>query len=192
LLHPVRRHGRTETLLLYWFRTPPYVKVGRSALDGDAMRRLEEQYPDITFDWNRILREPPQALPENEATRRKEQRDARAARRKRKRPQGDEQGSGLRVQDSGRATAEAATAEDDSEGEAAPDSDTDFGPKETEDSLDAPDVQSSEGSGATASASPDAPSRSAGTGKRRKRRRRRRGKPPGGTPSGGAPPTNSV
>lgn len=82
----MRRHGRTETLLLYYFRTPPFVKVGRAAIDDEAMARLEQQYPDITFEWDKILREPPQTLTEREAARRKDQREAREARRKRKRP----------------------------------------------------------------------------------------------------------
>jgi hypothetical protein len=41
---------------LYWFRTPPGVRVGRSALDEDAIRLIEEHHPDIRFDWPQILR----------------------------------------------------------------------------------------------------------------------------------------
>jgi hypothetical protein len=87
----VKRRGRTETRILYWFRTPPYVKVGRAAIDEEAMRLLEERHPDVAFDWSRILREPPQQLPEQQALRRREHRDARDARRKKKR-HGDEAG----------------------------------------------------------------------------------------------------
>jgi hypothetical protein len=32
------------------------VKVGRSALDDDALRRIEQQNPDLEFDWPRILK----------------------------------------------------------------------------------------------------------------------------------------
>lgn len=85
-MHPVRRDGRTEPRVLYWFRTPPYVKVGRAAIDPEAMRRLESEYPDISFDWDKILREPPQQMPEALAARRREHREAREARRRRKRP----------------------------------------------------------------------------------------------------------
>ncbi len=50
--------------VLYWFRTPPGIKVGRSALDEDAIRLLEELNPDVEFDWTRILKaEPPPQEP---------------------------------------------------------------------------------------------------------------------------------
>ena len=42
--------------MLYWFRTPPGVKVGRAALDDDAIQRIEKLNPGITFDWPRILK----------------------------------------------------------------------------------------------------------------------------------------
>ena len=41
--------------LLYWFRTPPHLRVGRTPFDDDAMRLLENQYPDVEFDWTRLL-----------------------------------------------------------------------------------------------------------------------------------------
>ncbi|HSL22985.1 MAG TPA: hypothetical protein VK886_15750 [Vicinamibacterales bacterium] len=84
-MHPYRRHGRSEARVLYWFRTPPYLKVGRAPLDDEAKRLLEESHPEVAFDWNKILREPPQQLPETEAVRRRERRESRDARRKRKR-----------------------------------------------------------------------------------------------------------
>ena len=70
---------------MYWYRTPPYIRVGRAPFYDEAMRLLEERHPDVSFDWGRILREPPQPLPEREAVRRREHRDARDARRKKKR-----------------------------------------------------------------------------------------------------------
>jgi hypothetical protein len=42
--------------VLYWFRTPPGVKVGRAALDEDAIRLIEQLNPGIEFDWTRILK----------------------------------------------------------------------------------------------------------------------------------------
>jgi hypothetical protein len=42
--------------VLYWFRTPPGVKVGRAALDEDAIRLIEHLNPGIAFDWPRILK----------------------------------------------------------------------------------------------------------------------------------------
>lgn len=41
--------------ILYWYRTAPGLRIGRPALDDRAMRSLEEQYPDIDFDWPYIL-----------------------------------------------------------------------------------------------------------------------------------------
>lgn len=32
------------------------MKVGRAALDEDAIRMIEEHHPDIEFDWTRILK----------------------------------------------------------------------------------------------------------------------------------------
>ncbi len=44
-----------KTQVLYWYRTAPGLRMGRTALDDAAMRSLEEQYPDIDFDWQYIL-----------------------------------------------------------------------------------------------------------------------------------------
>lgn len=41
--------------VLYWYRTAPGLRLGRPALDEGAMRTLEEQHPDIDFDWPYIL-----------------------------------------------------------------------------------------------------------------------------------------
>jgi hypothetical protein len=59
----MRRH-RDRNRILYWFRTPPGVRVGRAALDEDAIRLIEESHPSIRFDWPQILRGD-QELPPN-------------------------------------------------------------------------------------------------------------------------------
>ena len=51
-----RRRGRSRSRILYWFRTPPGVRVGRSALDEDAIRLIEQHNPNVEFDWTRILK----------------------------------------------------------------------------------------------------------------------------------------
>ncbi len=63
LVHAVRRDGRSRERILYWFRTPPGVRVGRPALDEEAIRWIEDQNPDIEFDWPKILeaKAPPSA-----------------------------------------------------------------------------------------------------------------------------------
>lgn len=54
-MHQMRRSGKGRQRILYWFRTPPNIRVGRAALDEEAIRVIEERNPDITFDWSRIL-----------------------------------------------------------------------------------------------------------------------------------------
>ena len=66
---------------MYWFRSPPHVKIGRAAFDEDAIRLLEEQHPDVEFDWDRILTTKPPAAPEV-----RDPRDSRAGRRPERRP----------------------------------------------------------------------------------------------------------
>lgn len=56
VVHADRRRGKPRSRLLYWFRTPPGVRVGRAALDEDAIRLIEEHNPDLAFDWTRILK----------------------------------------------------------------------------------------------------------------------------------------
>lgn len=62
-MHAGRRSGRSRQRILYWFRTPPGVKVGRPALDEQAIRWIEEHNPDIEFDWPKILEAQPSAAP---------------------------------------------------------------------------------------------------------------------------------
>ncbi|HEY7441647.1 MAG TPA: hypothetical protein VH701_04440 [Vicinamibacterales bacterium] len=63
VVHSVRRRGKARQRILYWFRTPPNVRVGRAALDEDAIRLIEENNPDIEFDWTKILEAQPSATP---------------------------------------------------------------------------------------------------------------------------------
>ena len=52
----VRRRGKSRSRILYWFRTPPNVKVGRTALDEEAIRTIEESNPNVPFDWAKMLK----------------------------------------------------------------------------------------------------------------------------------------
>ena len=76
-----RRPGAEQSQLLYWFRTPPHVKIGRAAFDEDAIRMLEEQHPDVEFEWDRILTTKAPAVPEP-----RDPREARPPRRPERRP----------------------------------------------------------------------------------------------------------
>ena len=54
--HTVRQRGKSRSRILYWFRTPPNVKVGRTALDEEAIRTIEQSNPDVPFDWAKMLK----------------------------------------------------------------------------------------------------------------------------------------
>lgn len=61
VLHGLRSGSRPR--LLYWFRTPPNVNVGRLPLDEDAIRAIEDANADLTFDWAKMLRVKPPPAP---------------------------------------------------------------------------------------------------------------------------------
>ena len=63
LCHTFRRGGAPQLRVLYWFRTPPDVKVGRLALDPGAIRAIEDSNPDLKFDWGKILKVKPPPPP---------------------------------------------------------------------------------------------------------------------------------
>jgi len=65
LMHTDRPGDRPR--LLYWYRTAPGVVLGRPPLDEDAIRTIEEQHPDIEFDWPAILALSEVMTPEEEA-----------------------------------------------------------------------------------------------------------------------------
>jgi hypothetical protein len=55
LVHTAQRRGRAgATRVLYAFRTPPGVKVGRDPFDPEVRRRIEAQNPGVDFDWPRL------------------------------------------------------------------------------------------------------------------------------------------
>lgn len=65
LMHADRPGDRPR--LLYWYRTAPGIMLGRAALDEDAIRTIEEQHPDIDFDWPAIITLSEVMTPEDEA-----------------------------------------------------------------------------------------------------------------------------
>ena len=55
LMHaPVRRGRPSRARVLYWYRSPPGVRVGREVFDAAARAQLEAQYPDVGFDWDTL------------------------------------------------------------------------------------------------------------------------------------------
>jgi hypothetical protein len=66
---------------LYWYRTPPDVKVGREPFDPAVRAALEANNPGVRFDWRQILETPiPSADAEKWRERRRAERSERAAR----------------------------------------------------------------------------------------------------------------
>jgi hypothetical protein len=68
--------------VLYWYRTPPGMKVGRQPFDEAVRQALEGQYPDLKFDWKQIVETPipPAELTINWRERRRVERAAKRAR----------------------------------------------------------------------------------------------------------------
>lgn len=54
LMHWYRDGNRQRSKVLYVFRTPDGVRVGRHPLDPDTLREIEAQHPDIDFDWDAV------------------------------------------------------------------------------------------------------------------------------------------
>jgi hypothetical protein len=50
--------GKGRPRLLFWFRTPPQVKVGRAPFSADVREMVEAQNPGVQFDWARIMATP--------------------------------------------------------------------------------------------------------------------------------------
>ena len=70
------RRGKVRQRVLYWFRSPPDVKVGRQPFDQHVRRALETQYPDVEFDWRAIVETP---IPSADADKWRERRRAERA-----------------------------------------------------------------------------------------------------------------
>src|SRR5688572_14596889 len=55
-MHWYREGSRQRSRILYVFRTPGGVRVGRTPLEPEVLRHLEAEHPDIDFDWS-VIRE---------------------------------------------------------------------------------------------------------------------------------------
>src|SRR5262245_8418940 len=53
-MHLYREGHRQRSRILYVFRSPGGVRVGRAALEPDVLRQIEDLYPDIDFDWQDV------------------------------------------------------------------------------------------------------------------------------------------
>ncbi len=167
------RRGKVRPRVLYWFRTPPDIKVGREPFDPELRRALEKQNPDITFDWRAIVETP---IPSADADKWRERRRAERA---------------AKHAAAAEASAESADGEDAAEDTAAAPAEEVVAASDAGEASAAPSGATLP-SGATPSSAAPAPAapRSGGDLNRKRRRRRRSGgrgghaSPP---PSGGAP-----
>src|SRR5438094_2440499 len=76
----VNRRGSGKPRILYWFRSPSNVRVGREPFDDAIRIAIEKQNPDLEFDWTQILATPiPSAEAERWRERRRQERAARQA-----------------------------------------------------------------------------------------------------------------
>jgi hypothetical protein len=75
LMHWFRDGSRQRSRVLYVFRTPGGVRVGRNPLEPDVLRQIEARYPEIAFDWS-VVRENQQVIePPPEFRRRRPKRE---------------------------------------------------------------------------------------------------------------------
>ncbi len=170
LVEPSGRKGKPRTRILYWFRTPPHVKLGREPFDDELRRALEAQYPRVRFDWARILATP---IPSAEDEMWRERRRAAKAAKQAARTGPNEDATADEAAQGGDEALEP------EEGPPAPDTLEAGGASP----VDAASSGEAEGDAASPSADGGAPAEAAGV--PRRRRRRRRGRRPG-TGSGGA------
>jgi hypothetical protein len=175
LVHtPVKRGKPGRTRVLYWYRTPPGVRVGRQPFDEDVQRLLEQQNPDLTFDWETIIGTP---MPPPDMTEfwRERRRLEKAARQERRAEEAAEQAEREAV------AAASMPAPDQTVDEGGPDDDVE--PDLEMEAQEAED-DTSEADGADTE-SPDTTTAAASPAVRR-RRRRRRGRRPGSSPGEGS------
>ena len=76
------RRGKSRTRVLYWYRTPPNVKVGVSRSTTRCAARSKRRIPDVAFDWHKISRRRFHREAEKWRERRRAERAERAARRR--------------------------------------------------------------------------------------------------------------
>jgi len=184
--------------LLFWFRTPPQVKVGRLPFTDDVRRAIEAQNPGLRFDWPRLLATPiPPPDAEHWRERRRIEKAARQAAR-------DAEGSGAPEEvvemqvaeiqnDAARDVHEiqetisghSAVGEPDDAHEVEDGEGVEEGQAESA-------VQASDSAGPVTPAPAAAAGERAGGGRRRRRRGRRRPRPAGETAVDEAPPTVPV
>ena len=97
LIHASTRRGKpSKPRVLYVFRTPPGVKLGREPFDESIRREIEEQHPDVHFDWVQLSKIPvPSPDVEYWRERRRAEKAAKQARREADREESPAEGREL-------------------------------------------------------------------------------------------------
>jgi hypothetical protein len=81
-LFEVSNRRPSKPRILYWFRTPPGVRVGREPFDEPVKRALEALNPGVMFDWKKLASDTlPTPIVENWRERRRVEREAKRAKR---------------------------------------------------------------------------------------------------------------
>jgi hypothetical protein len=60
-MHWFREGNRQHSKILYVFRSPGGVRVGRQPLEPETLRQIEAEHPDIAFDW-KVVRDNEQVV----------------------------------------------------------------------------------------------------------------------------------
>ena len=176
LVHtPTRRGKPGRTRMLYWYRTPPGVRLGRQPFDPEVQKLIEQQNPGLTFDWDTIVNTPmpPPDMTEYWRERRRQEKAAKQERRAAEAAEAAEAG------ESPEAAADAAAEPDSGPGDAG-------SPADGQDLSLAEPV--GEGGASVSAAGPDAAAEGVVPSARERRRRRggRRRRQDGGEPAGQA------
>ena len=78
LMHWFRDGNRQRSRILYAFRTPGGVRVGRDPLGPEILREIEARHPDIAFEW-KVIRDNQQMVEPAVEQRRRRPRSEEAA-----------------------------------------------------------------------------------------------------------------
>jgi hypothetical protein len=81
LMHWFRDGQRQRSRILYVFRSPGGVRVGRQVLEPEVLREIERHHPDVEFDWASV-REQKQVIDTAPEPRRRRRSDEAPARPK--------------------------------------------------------------------------------------------------------------
>src|SRR5262245_41922 len=76
-MHWLRDGSRQRSRILYVFRTPGGVRVGRESLEADVLREIESRHPEINFDWKTLFanQQLVESLPEQRRPRKRKRAD---------------------------------------------------------------------------------------------------------------------